>query len=201
MRITPSTTLRSAAMSPEELRSAPVPPLRDDDHVRGPAGAPIVALYADFTCPRCILLAHRLRGAPLRVAFRHFALRARHPRAVALAHAAEAAGAQGAFWPMHDALYDDAGRIDDPHLWERCAALGLDVDRFDADRRSDVVAERVARDVRDALRAGATATPTAYVWDAVAAATMTGFGIRDVRETGLPADGWAEKEGPRHDEQ
>jgi protein-disulfide isomerase len=188
-------------MSPQELGSAAVPPLRADDHVRGPGDAPLVLLYADFTCPRCILLAHRLRDAPLRVAFRHFALRARHPRALALAHAAEAAGAQGAFWAMHDALYADPGRIDDPHLWERCTALGLDVDRFEADRRSDAVARRVARDVRDALRGGATATPTAYVSDARAAATMAGFGIRDVRETGLPSDGWAEKEGPRPYEQ
>src|SRR4051812_32300779 len=183
-------------MSPEELRSAPVPPPRADDHVRGPEGAPVVLLYADFTCPKCVLVAHRLRDAPLRVAFRHFALRARHPRALALAHAAEAAGAQDAFWAMHDALYDDPGRIDDPHLWARCRALGLDVDRFETDRRSDDVARRVARDVRDALRAGATATPTAYVCDAVTAATMERFGIRDVRKTGLPTDGPTGKEGP-----
>jgi hypothetical protein len=179
-----------------ELGSAPVPPLRPDDHVRGPRDAPLVFLYADFTCPKCELAAHRLRGAPLRVAFRHFALRTRHPRAVALARAAEAAAAQDAFWAMHDSLYADPGRIDDPHLWARCEALGLDVSRFEADRRSADVAERVARDVRDALRAGATATPTAYVGDRGATATMIRFGIRDVRETGLPTDGWARKEGP-----
>ena len=40
--------------------------------------------------------------------------------------------------------------------------LSLDVDRFEADRRSDAVAERVQRDVREALRAGATATPTIF---------------------------------------
>ena len=139
-----------------DLTSAPVPPIRDDDHVRG-AGE-LVVMYADFTCPKCAVAAQRLRGS--RVAFRHFALKAKHPRAVALAHAAEAAAAQGAFWPFHDALYADQGRIDDPHLWARVEQLGLDLDRFEADRRSDAVGARVRRDVQEGLRAGVTVTPT-----------------------------------------
>jgi protein-disulfide isomerase len=145
-----------------ELGSAPVPPLRDDDHVRGDAARPLLVFYGDFACPHCAVAHARLRDAPVRVAFRHFALRAKHPRALPLAHAAEAAARQGAFWAMHDALYGDQGRIDDPHLWERVRRLGLDLDRFEADRRSAEVAERVQRDVRDALRAGVTATPTLF---------------------------------------
>jgi protein-disulfide isomerase len=179
-----------------DLRSAPVPPLRDCDHVRGPAGAPPVVLYADFACPKCALAAHRLKGAPLRVVFRHLALRAKHQRAVPLAHAAEAAALQGAFWELHDRLYADQGRQDDPHLWAHCEALGLDLERFESDRRSDAVAARVAADVRDALRAGAVATPTAYVWDPESAATMAGFGIRDVREAGPPTEGRVRKGKP-----
>ena len=50
---------------------------------------------------------------------------------------------QGAFWPMHDALFADQGRLEDPHLWARAEALGLDVVRFDADRRSEAVLARV----------------------------------------------------------
>jgi protein-disulfide isomerase len=146
-----------------DLRSAPVPPVRDDDHVRGPADAPATFFYADFTCPRCAVEAQRLAEAGARVVFRHFALKARHPRAVALAHAADAAGRQGAFWELHDSLYADQGHIDDPHLWERCEALGLDLDRFEADRRDPALAERVRADVRDAMRAGATTTPAIFV--------------------------------------
>jgi protein-disulfide isomerase len=140
-----------------DLSSAPIAGPREDDHVRG-AGEPVV-LYADFSCPRCAVAAQELAASGRRVIFRHFALKARHPRAVALAHAAEAAARQGAFWPFHDALFADQGHIDDPHLWDRCAALGLDVRRFDADRRSPEVAERVQRDVREGLRAGVTTTP------------------------------------------
>jgi protein-disulfide isomerase len=148
-----------------DLRSAAVPELRDDDHVRGPADAPLVILYGDFACPHCALAHARLAGVSLRLAFRHFALRARHPRAQALAHAAEAVALQGAFWPFHDGLYEDPGRLADPHLWKRVADLGLDVERFDADRRSDAVAQRVERDVREAMRAGIVTTPTLVVGD------------------------------------
>jgi protein-disulfide isomerase len=141
-----------------DLTTAPVPALRSDDHVRGDGA--LVVMYGDFTCPRCAVSALALRDAGgERIAFRHFALKARHPRALALAHAAEAAAEQGAFWAFHDALYEDQGRIDDPHLWQRCERLGLDLERFEADRRSAWVAERVARDVRDALRGGLTTTP------------------------------------------
>jgi protein-disulfide isomerase len=145
-----------------DLRSAPVPALRDDDHVIGPPDAPLVVLYADFTCPRCAVVHERLRAAPLRRAFRHLALKAKHPRAVPLARAAEAAAAQGAFWPFHDALYGDQGRQEDPHLWALAERLGLDVARFDADRRADAALERVERDTREALRAGAMHTPTLF---------------------------------------
>jgi protein-disulfide isomerase len=170
-----------------ELRSAPVPVLRLDDHVRGPADAPLIVFYGDFACPSCAVAATRLcqRGDDVRVAFRHFALKAKHQRAVALAQAAEAAARQGAFWAFHDAVYADQGRIDDPHLWARCEALGLDLDRFEADRRDPAVAERVRRDVRDALRAGATTAPALWVAgaDAAAAARLTGFGFREMHDT------------------
>jgi protein-disulfide isomerase len=143
-----------------DLSTAPVPPLDAEDHIRGSDAAPVVLFYGDFTCPRCLVAQARLRAEPVRVAFRHFALRAKHPRGLALAHAAEAAALQDAFWPFHDALYADPGRIDDPHLWDRVRVLGLDLDRFESDRRSDAVAARVQRDVRGAMRAGVVATPT-----------------------------------------
>ena len=146
-----------------DLRSAPVPELRADDHVRGPDASPLVVFYGDFACPHCAVARTRLAEAPVRVAFRHFALRAKHPRTLALAQAAEAAARQGAFWPFHDSLYEDQGRLDDPHLWARAKELGLDVERFDSDRRSPVVAERVTRDVHEAIRAGVAGTPTLVV--------------------------------------
>jgi len=100
------------------------------------------------------------------VVFRHFPVASKHPRSPALHAAAEAAGLQGRFFEMVDSLYEDRGHVDDPHLWQRAERLGLDLERFEADRRDAAVAERVRRDVRDALRAGATTTPTLFAWPA-----------------------------------
>jgi len=63
---------------------------------------------------------------------------------------------------MVDSLYADRGRVDDPHLWERAKALGLDLKRFEADRRSDAVATRVRRDFESGIRGGLTGTPALY---------------------------------------
>jgi protein-disulfide isomerase len=146
----------------EDLRTAAPPPLHAGDHVRGdPAGA-LIVFYADFTCPRCALAHARLVEAGAHVAFRHFALKAKHPRAIAVALAAEAAAQQGAFWPFADSLYADQGHLDDPHLWHRARQLGLDLARFDDDRRGDLAAARVREETRAALAAGATTTPTMF---------------------------------------
>ena len=91
----------------------------------------------------------------------------KHPRARVLAQAAEAAGRQGRFWELIDSLYADQGRLDVPHLWERARRLGLDLDRFERERRSEAVAERVERDFRSGIRAGVTTTPTLFVDGAV----------------------------------
>jgi protein-disulfide isomerase len=143
-----------------DLTSAPIPPVSDSDHVRGDVRDPeLLVMYADFTCPRCAVKALAMRDERRPVVFRHFALKTRHPRSVALAHAAEAAARQGAFWPFHDALFEDQGHQDDPHLWALAERLGLDVGRFEADRRCDQVVERVSRQLREGLRAGVTGTP------------------------------------------
>jgi protein-disulfide isomerase len=118
--------------------------------------------YADFECPFCAALHVRLKDRPLRVAFRHFPVRSNHPRAWAAACAAEAAALQGRFWDMHDSLFDDQGRLEDPHLWARAAALGMDIERFESDRRSDAVSRRVRRDFQSGVRAGVATTPTLF---------------------------------------
>lgn len=147
--------------SGDSLGSSPIPPLGGDDHVRG--DGPLVVEYSDLECPYCAKANLLLGGLPVRRAFRHFPIVSKHPRARVLAHALEAAGLQGRFWEMHGSLLGDQGHLDDPHLWRRCAELGLDVERFDADRRSDAVAERVERDFRSGVRAGVMTTPTLFV--------------------------------------
>jgi len=141
--------------------STPPPEPGPDDHVRGEG--PLVLEYADLECPYCAKAHALLSEIPARRVFRYFPVVSKHPRARVLAHAAEAAARQGRFWEFHDSLYEDQGHLDDPHLWARCKDLSLDLDRFEADRRSEPVAERVERDFRSGIRAGVVTTPTLFV--------------------------------------
>jgi protein-disulfide isomerase len=117
----------------------------------------------DLGCPHCAASWQRIDALELRLAFRHFPVASKHPRAPALHAAAEAAGLQDEerFWEMCDSIYHDQGHIDDPHLWQRVETLGLELERFERDRRSDPVAERVKRDFDAGIRAGVIGTPAA----------------------------------------
>jgi protein-disulfide isomerase len=123
----------------------------------------VVIEYADLECPYCARAHLILKQLPVQRVFRHFPVVSKHPRARVLATAVEAAAVQGRFWEMHDSLLEDQGHLDDPHLWRRAEELGLDLDRFEADRRSQALAERVERDFRSGIRAGVATTPTQFV--------------------------------------
>jgi protein-disulfide isomerase len=130
--------------------------------VRGDGG-PLVIEYGDYECPYCAKTDRLLAELPITRVFRHFPVPSKHPRAGTLALAAEAAGLQGRFWEMHDSLFADQGHLDDPHLWQRARDLGLDLERFEADRRAPALEERVTRDFRSGVRAGVMSTPTLFV--------------------------------------
>jgi protein-disulfide isomerase len=123
----------------------------------------VVIEYADLECPYCAQAHLILKELRVTRVFRHFPVTSKHPRAKVLAAAAEAAALQGKFWEMHDSLLEDQGHLDDPHLWERAERLGLDLERFEADRRDPARAERIEGDFRSGIRAGVATTPTQFV--------------------------------------
>ena len=139
------------------------------DHVRGPIDAPVTVVeYGDFECPYCGQaepVVRELLGdfADVRYVWRHLPLSDVHPRAQLAAEAAEAAAAQGAFWPMHDVLLTHQEALRPADLIAYAEQLGLDVDRFADDLRSDAGASRVAEDVDSADLSGVTGTPTFFV--------------------------------------
>jgi Na+/H+ antiporter NhaA len=148
--------------------SQPVDPALD--HLRGPIGAPVTLVeYGDFECPYCGRAESVVRdllesfGTELRYVFRHLPLPDVHAHAELAAQAAEAAGAQGRFWEMHDTLLENQQDLEAPALLHHAEALGLDMDRFWEDVRTGAFARRVARDVRSADDSGVAGTPTFFV--------------------------------------
>ena len=101
-------------------------------------------------------------GDDLLLVYRHFPLGERHPLARQAAHAAEAAGAQGAFWEMHDALFDLRGELERPALLKMANRLELDVARFEAELASGVHDGKVEADLASGQRSGVTGTPAFF---------------------------------------
>jgi Na+/H+ antiporter NhaA len=140
------------------------------DHIRGRLDAPVTLVeYGDFECPYCghaapviDKLLDKLAGE-LRYVFRHLPLNDVHPNSQVAAEAAEAAGAQGAFWEMHDRLLEHQDALTPTDLYGHANALGLDLDRFSEDLRHRKHAPRVAEDVQSADASGVSGTPTFFV--------------------------------------
>ena len=146
----------------------PVEPGRD--HIRGRVDAPFTLLeYGDFECPFCGAATGTIRelqqrfGADLRYVFRHLPLEDVHPHAELAAQAAEAAGAQGRFWEMHDILFGHQDQLEFEDLIGYAAELGLDVEAFTRALKEGLYEQRVRDDVVSAEVSGARGTPTFFV--------------------------------------
>jgi protein-disulfide isomerase len=126
-------------------------------------------MYGDFQCPFCTAAQPVLRrvrdrlASRLRFAYRHFPLSDKHPDAERAAEASEAAAAQGAFWPMHDALYGARGALGLEDIVGLAGGLGLDGERVRAELEDRVHAERVAADRASGEATGVAGTPTFFV--------------------------------------
>jgi protein-disulfide isomerase len=145
-------------------------PVNSSDHVQGPDNAPVTLLeYGDYECPHCgraypiLKTIQKQMGPRLRFVFRNFPLRESHPHAEQAAEAAEAAGAQGKFWEMHDRLFERQFALDEEYLIEYAGDLGLDVARFRKELGSAAYAPRVREDFRSGVTSGVNGTPTFFI--------------------------------------
>ncbi len=146
------------------------PPVSDRDHAQGPADAKLTLVeYGDYECPHCgraypiVKVVQKRLGSRLRFVFRNFPLNNAHPHAQAAAEAAEAAGAQGKFWEMHDAIFENQGALENDDLRRYAEDLGLDVDRFASELDREVYGDRVRGDFRSGVRSGVNGTPTFFI--------------------------------------
>jgi Na+/H+ antiporter NhaA len=147
--------------------AAPVDPQRD--HIRGPHKSPVTVVeYGDFECPYCGQAEPVVRElladfGDVRYVWRHLPLSDVHPHAQLAAEAAEAAAGQGAFWEMHDTLFDHQDALRPADLIRYASDLGLDTERFVRDLRKHAGAGRVAEDVDTADLSGVSGTPTFFI--------------------------------------
>jgi protein-disulfide isomerase len=170
-------------------------PVGDRDHIQGSKAAKVTLVeYGDYQCPSC-LQAYPIMidiqehlGDKMRLVFRNFPLTAIHPNAQHAAEAAEAAGAQGKFWEMHDRLYEHQSHLEDADLLAYAADIRLDTGRFKRDLETHAFAARVGEDFQSGVKSGVNGTPTFFInglrhdgrWDleTLTAAILTAAGDR-----------------------
>jgi protein-disulfide isomerase/uncharacterized membrane protein len=151
----------------------------DDDPRWGPVDAPAqLVVFSSFQCPGCRQFAAELPAlreqfsGTLSIVFQNYPLSTtcnarmpsdRHPRSCQAAWAAQAAAAQGKFWPFHDGLFSLGTQADDESIAQVAREIGLDLPRFEADRESPETLAQVADDVELGSRVAIDATPAVYL--------------------------------------
>ena len=141
------------------------------DHASGAATAPVTLLeYGNFECIHCgraypiIKEVQKLLGDNLRFVFRHFPTVRTHPHSLRAAEAAEAAGAQGKFWEMHNELFTHQKSLEDNHLSRYARRIGLDLERFNHDMAEHTFLKQIEADYnRSLFDEHVTGTPTLYI--------------------------------------
>lgn len=145
-------------------------PLGTEDHAQGAPDAPLVLIeYGDYQCRLCgqaypaVKALQERFGSELRFVFRNMPLSRTHPEAQLAAEAAEAAGAQGKFWEMHDALYENQHSLGPELIRELARKIGLDMQRFEEDLAERRFRQRVRQDFLGGVRSGVNGTPTFFI--------------------------------------
>jgi protein-disulfide isomerase len=145
-------------------------PIQPDDHVQGVSDARYTLVeYGDYECPECGRLfvtisdLHARLGNDLRLVFRHYPLSGIHPHAQQAAEAAEAAGAQGRFWEMHDLLFQNQSALETKRLYNYAKALSLDIQRFRQELSNRTYEARVREDFRRGVVNGVYRTPGLFI--------------------------------------
>ncbi|TMQ49139.1 MAG: disulfide bond formation protein DsbA [Candidatus Eisenbacteria bacterium] len=172
-------------------------PVTDADWCMIDPNAPVTILeYGDFECPYCAMAAPVLERIvvenpdAIRLIYRHFPVTTVHPLSLIAAEAAEAGGAQGKFWQMHNALFANQPRFESDSLRQLSRAIGLDIRRFDREMEAHVHLQEVKQDFRRGVQDGVNGTPTLLInrvrydgpreYDAILSAIAAVAGAREL---------------------
>ena len=158
------------------------------DNILGSASAPVTIIeYGDFESPSCgqvhaglkNLLGHFGDRVRFVFVFRHYPEIEIHPHAECAAEAAEAAGAQGRFWPYHDVLFAHQAYLSKRHLRQYAAQVGVDLERYDNEMNDRLYRQRVQQQARNGSKLGIRAMPTFFVNGIL---TDVSFGLRRLED-------------------
>jgi protein-disulfide isomerase len=149
------------------------PAVTEADHAEGDATALVTLIeYGDFECPHCGRAYPTLKrvkqrlGSRLRFVFRHFPIGDIHPHAEHAAEASESAavrGGAGAFWAMHDMIFEHQSALDDASLGHYAIQAGVDGEAVLADLREGRYRKLIRESFMSGVRSGVNGTPTLFI--------------------------------------
>jgi protein-disulfide isomerase len=149
---------------------SPTVSIHSDDHMKGSKNAAIVLVeYGDYQCPysrqahAAVKDLQRRLGDQLCFVYRHFPLTGKHPYAELAAEAAEAAGEQGKFWEMHDALFELQPQFGPDLIAELAERLDMSVEALAEDMKTRRFQDRVERIAAGGTHIGVVETPTFFI--------------------------------------
>lgn len=158
------------AQNPTPPTAADAKVKQEDSWFKGEKSAKVeIVEFSDFQCPACgaeepeVAKVREFYGDKIVFYYRHFPLENVHPFALSGAKAAEAAGMQGKFWEMHDAIFANQKSLNKDIFKKLAGDLGLDVAKFEADSASKEVADKVTRDKNDGIGLKVNSTPTFFI--------------------------------------
>ncbi len=156
----------------DQAQVAPVRAIGADDHLWGPADAPVkMIIYDDFECPFCAKFyqtteqAKKEFGDKVVVALRHYPLTSIHVYSMQAAIASECAAEQGKFWEMYNKLFADnlAGNLNETQFKADAKMLGLDTVKFDQCLFQEKYKDKITGEMLEAKSFNVNGTPTSFI--------------------------------------
>ncbi len=163
--------------SPQNINAPSVNEITASDHVLGKSDAKVTIVeYADFQCPGCAIFYNEVLKKieneykdRVRFVYRNFPIPG-HVNGPAAAYAAGAAGLQGKFFEMSDLIFvnQTVWSSEDAVTFRKtldsyAGALGLNLDQFHVDEKSETVKAKVDTDYQSGIKSGVNSTPTLFL--------------------------------------
>jgi len=154
-------------------------PVTENDYPLGPKDAAVtIVMFGDFECGYCRALNRNM--APMkkkyadkvRFVFKHWPMNnncnkvmkgVQHPQACIAAKAANCAGEQGKFWPMHDEIYTQDLRLNAVNLRSWAVKVGVDGAKYDNCMSRTEQHPKLGDDIRAGRFARIAGTPRTYI--------------------------------------
>lgn len=144
------------------------------NNVYGKLDSPVTLTeFVDFQCEACYAFYPTVKEVKekykdkVKFQIKYFPIVSGHANALAAASTAQAAAKQGKFWEMHDLLFvrqkvweNNPPATRDSVFEQYAQEIGLDTEKFKADRSSDETSGIIKTDLAEVKRLGGTGTPT-----------------------------------------